>query len=359
MKRLFSLVVLLLSLPAIANEVSYTNFVRPGPIEIHVIRFPRKNPALEIHSVHSGSKAIGRSAVSQQLNVFGGGERVAAINGDFFQLEGPFAGDPRGLQIVEGALISAPAGTCSFWVDADGSPHLGITRSGLRIIWPNGSSAALGLNQKCDADAITLYTPDVDAARLGTVGREFVLVPGGETSMIFSAGQEYSLKIVETKPTSGAFLLVFGESAATRMPKIREGAVVRISTATVPNLRGVMNAVSGGPILIRAGKQQRFEKAESNAFKDRFKVEKHPRTALGWSAQEYFWVEVDGRRKESIGMTLNELGSLMAELGCVEAMNLDGGGSSTVWFEGKVRNRPSDGAERPVANSLVLVRKSN
>src|SRR6185436_8105455 len=102
----------------------------------------------------------------------------------------------------------------------------------------------------------------------------------------------------------------------------------------------------------------RFDKAESNAFRHRFTVEKHPRTALGWSQKEFIWVEVDGRRKDSIGMTLNELGAFMIELGCTEAINLDGGGSSTIWFDGKVRNRPSDGTERPVANALVLVRKT-
>ena len=72
----------------------------------------------------------------------------------------------------------------------------------------------------------------------------------------------------------------------------------------------------------------------------------------------YFWVEVDGRQKESIGMTLNELAGFMVELGCEDAMNLDGGGSATIWFDGSVRNKPCDGSERPVANSLALVRKS-
>jgi exopolysaccharide biosynthesis protein len=87
-------------------------------------------------------------------------------------------------------------------------------------------------------------------------------------------------------------------------------------------------------------------------------VEKHPRSALGWNKDSYFWVEVDGRQKESVGMTLNELAAFMVELGCEEAMNLDGGGSSTLWFEGSVRNHPCDGYERPVANSLALVRKA-
>ena len=87
-------------------------------------------------------------------------------------------------------------------------------------------------------------------------------------------------------------------------------------------------------------------------------LERHPRTAIGWNAGNYFLVEVDGRQENlSVGMTLDELADYMARLGCEEAMNLDGGGSATLWFDGKVRNSPCDGKERPVANSLVFTRK--
>ena len=64
---------------------------------------------------------------------------------------------------------------------------------------------------------------------------------------------------------------------------------------------------------------------------------------------------VDGRQKKlSIGMRMDELAELMKRLGCTKAMNLDGGGSSTMWYAGKVRNSPSDGRERSLANALIL-----
>ena len=56
-------------------------------------------------------------------------------------------------------------------------------------------------------------------------------------------------------------------------------------------------------------------------------------------------------------MTLDELSAYLVKLGCEEALNLDGGGSSSLWFEGAVRNNPCDGYERTIANSLVVVRK--
>ena len=54
-------------------------------------------------------------------------------------------------------------------------------------------------------------------------------------------------------------------------------------------------------------------------------------------------------------MTYLELGKLAIDFGCTEAINLDGGGSSTLWADGQVLNTPSDGIQRRVANALVLV----
>jgi exopolysaccharide biosynthesis protein len=58
-------------------------------------------------------------------------------------------------------------------------------------------------------------------------------------------------------------------------------------------------------------------------------------------------------------MTYQELADYMNKLGCVEAMSLDGGGSTTFWAYGQVMNNPSEGRERGMANALVLVRKEN
>jgi exopolysaccharide biosynthesis protein len=69
-------------------------------------------------------------------------------------------------------------------------------------------------------------------------------------------------------------------------------------------------------------------------------------------------VVVDGRQLDvSIGMTLPELAEFMLKLGCKEALNLDGGGSATLWAFGAVRNSPSEGQERPACNALVVLRK--
>jgi exopolysaccharide biosynthesis protein len=88
--------------------------------------------------------------------------------------------------------------------------------------------------------------------------------------------------------------------------------------------------------------------------------ERHPRTAIGWDDRFFYLVVVDGRQRTlSRGMTLAELGAYMHDLGCLEAMNLDGGGSATLWCGGYPINSPCDGMQREIANGLVVIRKDS
>ncbi|HEX5059094.1 MAG TPA: phosphodiester glycosidase family protein [Kofleriaceae bacterium] len=108
--------------------------------------------------------------------------------------------------------------------------------------------------------------------------------------------------------------------------------------------------VSGHPTLLVAG-------APRNNNGDTLCTARHPRTALGLSAdkEKLFLAVVDGRATGRIGMTCDELGALLEGLGASDAVNLDGGGSSTMWLAGTgVLNFPSDGAQRVVANHLAI-----
>ncbi|NIP83786.1 MAG: sporulation protein, partial [Gemmatimonadetes bacterium] len=98
--------------------------------------------------------------------------------------------------------------------------------------------------------------------------------------------------------------------------------------------------------------------AEQEGVIESFGAARHPRTAVGWDAGRVLWVVVDGRQPpHSVGMSLPELEALLLRLGASDAINLDGGGSTTLAVGGRVANRPSDAeGERPVANALVLER---
>jgi exopolysaccharide biosynthesis protein len=144
-------------------------------------------------------------------------------------------------------------------------------------------------------------------------------------------------------------VLSIGPTLAARVPVVRAGAPVQIATETVPDLSGATVAIGGGPALVDNGKPMQWPG---------FIHMRHPRTALGWNKDYLFMVEVDGRQSNlSVGMTFPELAAYLVKLGCVQAMNLDGGGSATLWALGAVRNSPSEGDERLSANALVLVKK--
>jgi len=120
---------------------------------------------------------------------------------------------------------------------------------------------------------------------------------------------------------------------------------------------GETEAVGGYPELLDAGRR-----VDDLGVRERpaFAASRHPRTAVAFDprTQRLWLVVVDGRQSpHSAGMTLPELTQLLEAFGAQEALNLDGGGSSTLVVLGSTRNRPSDETgERPVVNALALVR---
>ena len=122
---------------------------------------------------------------------------------------------------------------------------------------------------------------------------------------------------------------------------------------------GQSTVLTSGPLLLFEG--ERIRQAE-----EKFNTNRHPRTAIGLTKKNHLIaVVVDGRSPEAYGMTIDELATLMESLGCRNAMNLDGGGSSTAWVKGQpsggVVNYPSDNkrfdhdGERSVANCVLFI----
>ena len=126
-----------------------------------------------------------------------------------------------------------------------------------------------------------------------------------------------------------------------------------VSTRTEPSIIG------SGPMMLQDG--QRIDTGTGA-----FVTLRHPRTAIGTSGNKVYLVTVDGRSKgNSLGVNLNELANILKWLGAENALNLDGGGSTTMYIEGQpengIVNRPCDNqkfdrqGERRVSNSLLLL----
>jgi len=133
--------------------------------------------------------------------------------------------------------------------------------------------------------------------------------------------------------------------------------IVEKPSAGWEKLSGFETVLSSGPLLIMDGAIQQQEDID-------FMNNRHARTAFGIGEGKVFLVVVDGYMDQASGMSINDLSSLMLELGSTAAINLDGGGSSTLWVDDengeRVLNYPTDNdtfdhqGERAVANAVVI-----
>lgn len=329
------------------------------PWSIHILKVERHRPDLAFHTTSAGGNSLGLSTLSDQLKAFPRslGQPVGAVNGDFWRDGRQPSGDPMGLHIRQGELVSAPVDRPCVWFDAGGEPHLTNVQARFSIQWPDGTSLPFGLNEERTNGGAVLYTAAVGAETPTKGGREWVLERAGTDApwLPIGVGQSLRARVRAVQERGGTALspdtlvLSLSPEAAARVPAVAAGATVTLSTATTPDLKDVQTALGGGPTLLRDGQPVSFSGSQP----------RHPRTAIGWNDSHVFLVVVDGRQhKLSVGMSLPELAAYMLKLGCRQALNLDGGGSSTFWIHGQVMNSPCYGKERPMANALVLVRKA-
>lgn len=340
---------------------SYQNDKLPeGPWSIHLIKIERGNPDYEIHSMLANGAVTGMTTLSDQVKALPPslGRPMAAINGDFyFTSPKAYNGDPQGIQILDGELVSGPTEHACFWIDSSGQPKTGIVQSLFRAIWPHGSTTPLGLNEERPNDGAVLYTPRMGFST-GTKngGREFVLEAVETNNWLpLRAGTKIKARVREireagdTALTPGTMILSLGPQLLVDAPVVKVGDAVQLSTATLPDLAGAEMAIGGGPRLVVDGKPMSGWKSPN---------QRHPRTALGWNKDSIYLMLVDGRQAGlSVGMTYQEMADYFIKIGCTHAMNLDGGGSASMWLLGNVVSSPSEGQERPVANGLVVVKK--
>jgi len=348
--------------PVVAKPLhgfTYQNdHVEAVPWSIHIGKLDRSNKDYELHTTLARDTVFGLNSLSDQMKAFPleRGQPIAAINGDFYRNErSPYQGDPKGLQIMNGELVSAPCDWSCFWLDKQGNPHLTNIMTQFRVLWPNGASTTIGFNEERSNDGAVLYTPRLGPSTRTTGGRELILERDGNKEWLpIKAGQSYSARVRQVRSagdaplTSDTVVLSVGPGLLARVPDIAQGAVIKIEMTTTPDLRDAPTGIGGGPALVRGGKAMEWHNTQF----------RHPRTAIGWNSRFFYIVEVDGRQHGlSVGMTFPELADYMVKLGCDEALNLDGGGSATFWLYGQVVNSPSEGHERETANGLVVVRK--
>lgn len=116
-------------------------------------------------------------------------------------------------------------------------------------------------------------------------------------------------------------------------------------------------AIGGGPVLLYEGKI-RITNEEELKFTGKAINDKHPRTAMGYTKdRKLIILVIEGRNKQAGGATLTQEAQILKDLGCVEALNLDGGGSSCLLINGKETIKPSDATGQRAVPAVFLIRQ--
>jgi hypothetical protein len=331
-------------------------FTAHGPVVMHVISVPKPVGLYALKPLLSNDAILGRERVTQMQRRVSGEATVAGVNGDLFSFSD---GHPTGALIREGVLDSAPVGfRSSIGIDTDGVLH--VERVQLAGTWQgSGQRRILGINEPPRAGRTTLYTPAWGARTPAEDGGAQAILrsfpPSAPNTPLASTVAEYVSEGNQPIPPGGAVLVARGAQAGFLAAEAPLGAGITIRLTLTPPWTNVREALGGGPIIVREGKPV-FRSLES--FTTAQLTPREPRAGVGQTADgRILLVAVDGRQPGySWGLTNFELALTMMRLGCVTASALDSGGSTTMAFDGKLLNRPSDpGGERAVAEALTLL----
>jgi len=373
-------ITLALPLPATAVEVApgvdWTPILRErGPVRINVLEV---DPA-RVHGVLSNNRVAGRERVSRMSRRVGA---VAGVNGSYFRP----SGDPVGVMAIDGTLLSEPLeGRSALVVGASGAAvgpirfRGAVTINGVdRLI--DGVERPRGLIPACGGRGGDVPTSRPNAVLICTDSSELVLLSPrygarppreGGVEAVLRNGTVARVRApgIGGVPSDGLLLTGTGDAARflrnAALPRSRADIKLTLTAAGRPlDLAQQTLVVGAGPRLLRGGrvavtaKAEGFAPPQAPAFYGTFVASRHPRTLAGVRADgKLLLVTVDGRRPGwSTGLTLFEAARLMRSLGARDALNLDGGGSSTMTVRGEVVNRPSDrGGERRVSNAVVAL----
>jgi Phosphodiester glycosidase len=289
-----------------------------------------------------------------------GASIIGAVNADFFLFQPP--GLTESAHIEDGRLVAGPSERPVFAVDSAGRPWLGVLRA---------QGRASSGPESIPVSAWNRHSRDGVAFFDSRFGSSVDSVRG-------------SIRVVLDGPDGGNVVSVDTSGRAT--PMLREGSLLEVGPGAASDVRSRMlllartrahftvavhlapffprDAVGGFPVLVRDSAEVAGLDSAGEAT---FAPVRHPRTivAIGARGRRLMLVTVDGRQPgHSAGMTLREEAQLVRDLGATDAMNLDGGGSTTLViasrdgasFRYAVVNQPSDSTgERPVGNALAVV----
>lgn len=332
-------------------------FTQEGWLNINVIRIDMDNPNIKLDSLMNDQSLLNLTTTLDIVNQKGA---VAGVNGSFFSwLETKGQGEPVGTIVEAGEVKTTNSWlnkneitTATFAIDNSNTPSIDIWKTKINLSNSKGvnldvaryngsyigySSLFIWDNKYSkESHGVTNKYPDI-----------FEMVVENDIVVEFRENKEKTII-----PENGYVVITEKSGAELLKKSFKPGDKIIKSITTSLDLEKIEMAISGSSVLIKDG-----------VIPDTFINEisgRHPRTAIGFTKdkKKIIIVTVDGRQDVSIGMTQKELAELLLELGVFNAMNLDGGGSTTFVARplgenrATILNSPSDRYPRKVSSSV-------
>lgn len=318
------------------KHIRLTKYYQGSPVRINVIEVNSNiNPDLQLTPSLASDTLGTKSTIT---NIARKNNAIVAINGTFFK---PSTGVPLGTLMINKKMYTGPI----------------YNRVAMGIFDNGYDMARIQLNANLKAFGKTLQVDNINQPRMLST---YVIVYTHEWGKTAPPSPKYGKqiavkdnKIVEVSTSAleipeDGFVVV---GPAQVLDKFSDAKDIKLEVSTIPNWNDVNHIISGGPYLVKNGQVYvDISEQKLGSIGGR-----NPRTAVGYTSNNnLIIVTVDGRESSSIGMTLNELANFMKSIGCYNAMNLDGGGSTVLYINGRVVNHPQVHGGIALSNALTL-----
>lgn len=322
------------------KHIKLTKTINGRPVRINVVEINQKlNPNLQINPQLSSSRLASKSTITTLARK---NNSLVAINGTYFK---PQTGVPLGTLMINGKIYTGPIYNRVAMGIFDEGFDMARLELNAQVKSFKGNLKVDNINQpRMLSTHVIVYTPEWDsfAPPSPKYGKQIAV----ENGKIVSIG-------TQTMPIPHNGYVIVGPDE--RLSKLYRAKHVDLDIKTIPNWDNVKHIISGGPYLVKNGE----------VFVDMTEQKlgaiggKNPRTAIGYTQDgNFIMVAVDGREGASVGLTLKELAWFMKSIGCINAMNLDGGGSTVMYVNGRVVNMPKVKGGIALSNALTIDLKS-
>lgn len=312
------------------KHIRMTKYYKGRPVRLNIIEADFNiNPELKIAPVMASDKLQRKASISSMARK---SNSLAAVNGAFFK---PQTGCPLGTLMIDGKIYTGPIHnrvSMGFFEDGYAMERIQFNaylKKGFDKIQVDNMNQPRMLST-----AVIAYTPDW--------GAYSTITPKYGTQIVVADNKVTAITVSRTAIPENGYVLVGPKS---KLGGLKVGDRVNLNVSTSPDWDNVKHIISGGPYLVKDG--EIF--VDMTAQKLGCIGGRNPRTAIGYTKDNHIiLITADGREGSSIGLTLNELAHLMQSLGCVNAMNLDGGGSTVMYVKGNIVNKP------PIKGGIAL-----